>query len=80
MSDPRPRQVPPCVDDAAADTRTLVALGRVEEPPVPQYEGLFVEPPPLPPYLNDDAPPGGRGIPCVYGQDSSNFTAASSTG
>lgn len=48
MSDPRPRQVPPCVDDAAADTRTLVALGRVEEPPVPQHEGLFVEPPPLP--------------------------------
>ncbi|MDP5310363.1 hypothetical protein [Streptomyces poriferorum] len=45
---PQPRQVPPRIDDSAADTGTLVALGWIEEPPTPQYEGLFVEPPPAP--------------------------------
>ncbi|WP_371602322.1 hypothetical protein OG345_05380 [Streptomyces sp. NBC_01220] len=45
MAEPQPRQVTPRIDDSAADTSTLVALGWIEEPPVPQYEGLFVEPP-----------------------------------
>jgi hypothetical protein len=44
--------VRPRVDDTAADTDTLVAMGAIEEPPQPQHEGLHLEPD-LPP--NDDA-------------------------
>ncbi|MGY4902584.1 hypothetical protein [Streptomyces sp. 900116325] len=49
MADTQPRQVQRRVDDSAADIGTLVALGLVEPPPVPQYEGLFLEPD-LPPF------------------------------
>lgn len=48
MPDPQPRQVQRRLDDGAADMATLVDLGLAEEQPIPQYEGLFVEPPPLP--------------------------------
>ncbi|MFJ4738688.1 hypothetical protein [Streptomyces sp. NPDC088775] len=53
MADIPPQQVQRRVDDSAADMETLVDLGLAEEQPVPQYEGLFVEPdiPPL-----DDEP------------------------
>lgn len=49
MSDSPPRQVQRRLDDSAADTGTLVELGWIEEQPVPQSVGLFVEPdvPPL---------------------------------
>ncbi|MET7924707.1 hypothetical protein ABZT43_12075 [Streptomyces sp. NPDC005349] len=36
-------------DDSAADVGSLVRLGLAEEQPKPSYEGLFLEPPPLPP-------------------------------
>lgn len=48
MDEPQPRQVQRQIDDGAADTGTLVQLGLAEPPPVPQYQGLFVEPPPTP--------------------------------
>lgn len=48
MPDPQPRQVQRRIDDGAADMATLVDLGLAEEQPVPQYEGLFVEPTPAP--------------------------------
>ncbi|MEV6696211.1 hypothetical protein AB0M68_03485 [Streptomyces sp. NPDC051453] len=35
-------------DDSSADMGSLVKLGLAEPQPVPQYEGLFLEPPPLP--------------------------------
>lgn len=44
MSDIPPRQVRRRLDDSAADTGTLVHLGLIEEQPVPQYAGLFLEP------------------------------------
>ncbi|MFB8033416.1 hypothetical protein ACFC5Z_10735 [Streptomyces sp. NPDC056004] len=49
MAEFPPQQVQRRVDDSAADMETLVDLGLVEEQPVPQYAGLFVEPdiPPL---------------------------------
>ncbi|MCX5108319.1 hypothetical protein OOK13_07225 [Streptomyces sp. NBC_00378] len=53
MTEFPPQQVQRRVDGSAADMETLVDLGLVEEQPVPQYAGLFVEPdiPPL-----DDEP------------------------
>lgn len=44
MADIPPRQVQRRIDDSAADMGTLVDLGLVEEQPVPQYAGLFIEP------------------------------------
>ncbi|MEV0917819.1 hypothetical protein AB0I93_26625 [Streptomyces sp. NPDC049967] len=44
MSEAPARQMRRPIDDSAADTGTLVALGLIDPPPVPQYEGLFVEP------------------------------------
>ncbi|MFD5875719.1 hypothetical protein [Streptomyces sp. NPDC060322] len=44
MPDTPPRQVQRRMDDGAADLETLVDLGLAEEPPVPQYTELFLEP------------------------------------
>ncbi|MER7806178.1 hypothetical protein [Streptomyces sp900116325] len=49
MPDIPPRQIQRRVDDGAADMGTLVGLGLAEEQPQPQYEGLFIAPPDLPP-------------------------------
>ncbi|WP_199918810.1 hypothetical protein [Streptomyces sp. NRRL S-15] len=54
MPDTPPRQVVRRPDDGAADLETLVDLGLAEEPPVPQYTGLFLEPD-IPPAEPDDA-------------------------
>lgn len=48
MAEIPPRQVQRRVDDDVADTGTRGTAGRVE-PPRPQYAGLFVAPPDLPP-------------------------------
>lgn len=39
---------PPRRDDTAADAASLERMGRLDEQPVPQWSGLFLEPPPLP--------------------------------
>ncbi|MFE9777681.1 hypothetical protein ACFYPA_05940 [Streptomyces sp. NPDC005775] len=44
MPDPKPRQVQRRLDDGAADMATLVDLGLADEQPVPEYQGLFLEP------------------------------------
>ncbi|MEU1434087.1 hypothetical protein ABZ438_08300 [Streptomyces sp. NPDC005786] len=44
MPDPQPRPVQRRLDDGAADMATLVDLGLADEQPVPQYQGLFLEP------------------------------------
>jgi hypothetical protein len=44
MPDVPPQQVQRRVDEGAADLETLIDLGLAEEPPTPQYAGLFVEP------------------------------------
>ncbi|WP_405699055.1 hypothetical protein OG209_05060 [Streptomyces sp. NBC_01383] len=44
MADPQPRQAQRRIDSSAADTGTLVKLGLVDPQPIPQYEGLFIEP------------------------------------
>lgn len=49
---PTARPVQRRVDESAADVATLDAMGVIEEPPPPQYEGLFIEPD-LPPPLED---------------------------
>ncbi|MBQ1118528.1 hypothetical protein [Streptomyces sp. C3-3] len=44
MADTPPRPVERRIDEGAADLETLIDLGLAEEQPVPQYEGLFLEP------------------------------------
>ncbi|MEV6854678.1 hypothetical protein AB0M89_12825 [Streptomyces microflavus] len=44
MTNTAPRQVQPRVDEGAADMGTLIDLGLVDEQPVPQYQGLLLEP------------------------------------
>ncbi|MFE7713022.1 hypothetical protein ACFU6I_46555 [Streptomyces sp. NPDC057486] len=44
MVDIPPRPIPRRVDDSAPDMETLVDLGLTEDQPVPQYEGLLLEP------------------------------------
>ncbi|MFI2354645.1 hypothetical protein ACH5AG_08160 [Streptomyces anulatus] len=44
MADTPPRQVERRIDEGAGDLETLIDLGLAEEQPVPQYEGLFLEP------------------------------------
>ncbi|WP_330449838.1 hypothetical protein [Streptomyces anulatus] len=44
MADTPPRQVERRIDEGAGDLATLIDLGLAEEQPVPQYEGLFLEP------------------------------------
>ncbi|MDQ0694180.1 hypothetical protein [Streptomyces sp. W4I9-2] len=44
MPDTPPRQVERRIDEGAGDLETLIDLGLAEEQPVPQYEGLFLEP------------------------------------
>ena len=46
---PAQRPVGRRVDETSADVATLVDMGVLEEPPVPQYAGLFLEPD-LPPH------------------------------
>lgn len=44
MADTPPRQVERRIDEGAGDLETLINLGLAEEQPVPQYEGLLLEP------------------------------------
>ncbi|WP_179894556.1 hypothetical protein [Streptomyces sp. f150] len=44
MADAPARQVERRIDEGAGDLETLIELGLAEEQPVPQYQGLFLEP------------------------------------
>ncbi|MFH8926408.1 hypothetical protein ACH4D4_05070 [Streptomyces pristinaespiralis] len=44
LESPTARPATRRVDESAADVATLDAMGVIEQPPPPTYEGLFVEP------------------------------------